>query len=670
MVADKPFITSECGRKVQLLAVELGQHELYHIATGADERGTMVYTGSGTWDVRTVQDAAGASLVLGAPDEVFLCAMGDSTPTDCSNAHTSADTTRIGGAAPHWPAELRARLAKRRASGCATVVFDAGWFLEALRTSPVDRPLLFPSAASKLGLGALQVVADVVQRTAISLRAGRCDVSENAFAEVLMRAYRTERAVLSLLQKRRKHRGTPTRKALGGLSPAKQSHRRPAAISWGGAGRLVGEYVSGELAQIGEEGIPDGCRAALGTGQIRVVFNPGEPLGLSLGPLQPAAQQREELAPGPHGGEAVAPPPRCSGTEAVGAVARGPRSPPINPPISPPISPSIGMGAEIGEVDSGGAAERAGVLPGMIFSRFESPDLQLATGGRPLVTFERVLDEIDARRGRGDSLRLVFDTAAPVERLYAVEMPARAAVSALALVEGREEVAGPEAELDLDVGAAIRSLCGPDVLLWTEETPRLFLGEAGSATCAHTDICPQLEFAHGLCGIKLLGVASHEATPRLSALHVSRDGTRDGDQGQGGDQGGAVGSGDGGVAGAEADVFATRVPVHRPLSEDREAALLLDPDVSILSLEPGDLAVFHSGALHFATNGVDYPTTGGLSGALYHGAVSRAVLPRLRAAAAAQKRGVRHVSSVEAESGWAAGRYMRPSDLLRQLSEL
>jgi hypothetical protein len=328
------------------------------------------------------------------------------------------------------------------------------------------------------------------------------------------------------------------------------------------------------------------------------------------------------------------------------------------------------MGAEVGDVDPGGAAERAGVLPGMIFRRFESPHLELATGGRPLVPFERVLEEIDARRGRGESLIVIFDTAAPVERLYAVEMPARAAVSALALVEGREEVAGPQAALDLDIGAAISALCGPDVLLWSEPTPRLFLGEAGSATCAHTDICPQLEFAHGLCGIKLLGVASHQATPRLSALHVNRGATtHDGDKGLGSDEGEDVGYGEMDAFGAEADVLATRVPLHRPLDQGREAALLLDPDVSILSLEPGDLAVFHSGALHFATNGMDYPTTGGLSGALYHGAVSRAVLPRLQAAAAAQEERERQGSSGEEESGWAAGRHLRPSDLLRQLSE-
>jgi len=38
---------------------------------------------------------------------------------------------------------------------------------------------------------------------------------------------------------------------------------------------------------------------------------------------------------------------------------------------------SIGMGAEVGEVDVGGAAERAGVRPGMIFSRLEQPDIQV-----------------------------------------------------------------------------------------------------------------------------------------------------------------------------------------------------------------------------------------------------------------------------------------------------
>jgi len=90
----------------------------------------------------------------------------------------------------------------------------------------------------------------------------------------------------------------------------------------------------------------------------------------------------------------------------------------------------------------------------------------------------------------------------------------------------------------------------------------LFVGEAGSQTCAHTDICPQLEFAHGLCGIKLLGVASHGATPRLIATHGAGSNTGGGDTE---DTGG----------GAEADVMATRIPVHRALKK-KEEALLLD----------------------------------------------------------------------------------------------
>ena len=121
-------------------------------------------------------------------------------------------------------------------------------------------------------------------------------------------------------------------------------------------------------------------------------------------------------------------------------------------------------------------------------------------------------------------------------------------------------------------------------------------------TCAHVDIAPQLELAHGLWGTKFLGVSAHEAAPRLLGEHAA-DGN---------------------------DAMATSVPTDRPL-RPAEASLLTDKDITLAALRPGDLMVFSSAALHFASNGAD-----GLNAALYHGLVSKAALPRLRAAAQQQ----------------------------------
>ncbi|MFT7581655.1 MAG: hypothetical protein ACI9MR_003333, partial [Myxococcota bacterium] len=153
------------------------------------------------------------------------------------------------------------------------------------------------------------------------------------------------------------------------------------------------------------------------------------------------------------------------------------------------------------------------------------------------------------------------------------------------------------------VGASFDALCGAD-LLWREPIPRLFLGAPGSVTCAHIDICPQVQLAHGLLGTKVLGVASHAATPRLVAEHGA-----DGEVG--------------------IDEGATHVPTDGPLSA-RQARLLCDADISLVLLQAGDIAVLHSGALHFASNGAD-----GLGGSLYHGLITPPAIPRLRSAAAA-----------------------------------
>ena len=319
-----------------------------------------------------------------------------------------------------------------------------------------------------------------------------------------------------------------------------------------------------------------------------------------------------------------------------------------------------GIGAEVGEVDAGGAAEAAGVREGCVFVRMLGPTLELAELG-----FGEILDEIDRRRDAGAPLSLVFDTAAPIKGLYAVELPARAALAALAalgaaecgsepvgLAEGVAPSGGEaeaeveiEAEIEVDIeveieveveteaeiGGAVRALL-PDSLLWCERAARLFLGDAGSLTCCHTDLVPQLEMAHGLAGVKLLGVASHTATPRLSALHAAApctgdDGDDDGDDdAYGGDGGDGSDGGDGGD-GEFDEAGATRVPTDRPLRAE-EAALLRDGEMSIVALHPGDMLAFSSGALHFASNGA-----AGFNAALYHGGISEGVLPRLRSEA-------------------------------------
>jgi hypothetical protein len=70
------------------------------------------------------------------------------------------------------------------------------------------------------------------------------------------------------------------------------------------------------------------------------------------------------------------------------------------------------------------------------------------------------------------------------------------------------------------------------------------------------------------------------------------------------------------------------VPTDRPLKL-HESCLLNDAAVSIAAVRPGDLLVFSSAALHFATNGA-----AGLNAALYHGMVTEASLPRLEEAVA------------------------------------
>jgi hypothetical protein len=345
-------------------------------------------------------------------------------------------------------------------------------------------------------------------------------------------------------------------------------------------GRLIGCWADGQLAQMGED-FGDSLRAAVGTGDVTVTFAADAPLGLGFGPLVPA-QPIEE-------GDEVP-----------------------------------GKGAEVFEVDDGSAAALAGVGPGMWFRRMRSPSLGAAGDLVELssVDFDVLLAEIDARRARGLELELTFATAAAADRLYAVEMGAADALGALGATEGlappREQPPSLSIGERLEASAAVR-------FLWREAEPRAFFGDSGSLTAAHTDIAPQLELGLGLAGTKLVGVASHEATPRLTGLHAARgsalgaeaidaseDEDEDDDYGDDDDDG----------------VYATRVPTDRPLTA-HERALLCDGAMSVAVVRAGDLLAFHSGALHFASNGAD-----GLVASIYEGGVTPPLVDRLRRDAA------------------------------------
>ena len=520
---------------VRLLALELSADasETYHVSfspePGAPFRGgTLRHAADDVWGLTGSDSATLVNIPFGSPDDLFAAALGQSAAT------SQVFAAMVSAAAPHWPNQVTSRLTRRRLSGAGTIAFDADWFLSELATSAIDRPLLFPGATSKLGLAGLRRASNILRQSG----ATQSNTPDNSLTNILLQSLHAERA------------------------SSGPSH-------WAGEGRWIGEYPSGELAQLGTD-IGDGCRASIGSGLRQVVFAPDQPLGLSLGPLQPADPSPE--TPQAH---------------------RGDES----------DQSSLGMGIDVGEVEPGGAADRAGVIPGMVLSRLSDPTLVASNGGRSSVPFETVLDEIDRRRAAGLALSVTFDSAAPVTNLYAVEMPANAVLAALAAASG--SITSTMAPLDIAVGDALNALC-EGALLWREDTPRLFLGEASSMTCAHTDICPQLELAHGLFGLKILGVASHKETARLSAEHGGNEAAADE------------------AAGYEA----TRVPTDRPLTPT-QSRLLGDTDITLALLQQGDLAVFDSGALHFASNGANGP-----SGALYHGVITAAAVPRLRIAAA------------------------------------
>ena len=173
----------------------------------------------------------------------------------------------------------------------------------------------------------------------------------------------------------------------------------------------------------------------------------------------------------------------------------------------------------------------SGCLPHQVLLRMERPDLL----GLSDLPFEDVMARIDERRSGhvaapsrarpsvGGELVLVFETAAPVSHLYAVELPAVPALAAFAASEAR---ATDWVATDADASGAVHRVLsarglakfgggavlwkeeetkarglakfGGGAVLWKEEETKAFIGEAGSMTCAHVDIAPQLEVAHGL----------------------------------------------------------------------------------------------------------------------------------------------------------------------------
>ena len=129
-------------------------------------------------------------------------------------------------------------------------------------------------------------------------------------------------------------------------------------------------------------------------------------------------------------------------------------------------------------MDEGGVAEAAGVAEGDCFVRLLAPTLELSE-----LPFDAILAAIDERRDAGLVLQVVFDTAAPVRRLYAVELPARPALAAFAAssagaTEGGVE-GGVAAAASTDIGGAVRALCSPPTaFVWAERSARLFVGDA------------------------------------------------------------------------------------------------------------------------------------------------------------------------------------------------
>ena len=472
--------------QLKLLALDIrrgGLDEVYHVEFDGNPGRLRPLKGD-EWSLSVAgEQNADQVLRLGEPEDVFAAALGGGSSPSQRRSRDECFEELIR-AAPHWNSAtggtpILRNLARRGISGEGTIAFDGATFLALLQSaSPVERPLLLPQATRVLAdeLGRLERAASLLSAFATTLRAGRVDVSSNAFAETFIRADRAERAVNAIRAWQRETDGAPP---LGETEAAEAAEEQEAP--WDGAGRLIGEWPDGDLAQVGRD-VKHGCELAVGKGLHTATFAPSEPLGIGFGPL----------------------------------------------------SLRDGIGCQVGEVDPGSAAERLGVTAGMVVHQITRPDV-VGLAGRP---FDEVLGLIDARRDAGDDLTVVFDTAAPVGHLYAVEMPSVAALRAIAISEARTE--DDWCAADADASAALqRALRGqaepaqgqgrgqgaapppPGCILWHEAETKAFVGDAGSMTCAHVDIAPQLELAHGLHGVKFVGVGTYEATPRLLREHAA-----------------------------------------------------------------------------------------------------------------------------------------------------
>ena len=284
---------------------------------------TLRHIGGQDWHLGGDDDSA-MKLILGHPDELYAAAMGTSPrPT-------------VRAAAPYFPDATVADLDRRGISGEGTVAFDADFFLSRLSSASMERPLLFPHATEKMAeLQGLVRAGQLMQAMATTLRCGRVDVSSNAFAEMLQRAERAENAEASIRS---------LQKAVDDVSPSPPL--------WAGAGRLIGLWPDGELAQVGGD-VSEGCALAIGGKLHRVTFDAGEPMGIGFGPL---------------------------------ALIEG-------------------RGCEVGEVDEGSAAERQGVKETMVLHQLAKPD-KLGKTTPQYATLERGKSRVAQLRANPELIEL------------------------------------------------------------------------------------------------------------------------------------------------------------------------------------------------------------------------------------------------------------------------
>ena len=220
------------GVRLRLLALELsGSLERYRVELLSDPAATrtLCHSDGNKW---LFEDGEGDPLPLGQPDDVWHKAL-DPGPASSRGARLDED-------APSWPEAVVRRLERRPCFGDVTVAFDAPWFLSELASSPMDRPLLMPQAASRLGLIGLEAAAAITQRVAVTLRCGRVDVSQYAFVEMLQRVERAERATLALRALTRPAEGKGAPAAVGAVGAAPLEVGAAPVEAWSGAGRLVG----------------------------------------------------------------------------------------------------------------------------------------------------------------------------------------------------------------------------------------------------------------------------------------------------------------------------------------------------------------------------------------------------------------------------------------------